>query len=482
MANDIKTQATKGVIWSFVERFSVQGVSFLITLIMARILTPSDYGLIGMLAIFMSLSQVFIDGGFASALIQKKSCTNKDFSTVFYTNIAISIVIYISLFIGSPFIADFYNQEILCSITRVYTVILIVNSLSAVNNTILTIQLNFKMQSLISLLSAIISGVLGILSAFKGLGVWAIVVQQMSASILRVILSFYYVRWFPDLTFSISSFKSLFGFGSKLLISSIISNLYVNIYNLFIGKKFSSAQLGYYTRATQFETLVSSNISSILTRVSYPVLSKFQDNDEVLVNVYRKYITLSAFIMFPIVLMLASIAKPLVIVLLTDKWSECITLIQILSFAYVFDGISVININLLSVKGRSDLVLRLEIIKKSIAFSILFISMFFDLNGICIGLVIYGCIAIVLNTMYTGKLLGYGMKKQSSDIGVYLIISTITAIFVAPLGYVISNCYISLFVSLLLYPTIYIGLSKMFNLSAYNKFVDILTGYVKNLK
>ena len=482
MSENLKYQATRGVLWSFVERFSVQGTSFLITIVMARILSPSDYGLIGMLAIFMSLSQVFIDGGFSSALIQKKDRTDVDFSTVFYINVLISSILYVCLFICSPFIAYFYNQPILNNITRVYSLNLIINSLCAVNNTKLIIDIDFKTQSKISLTSSIISGIIGIISAILGYGVWAIVIQQLSAALIRVCVSFVYVRWFPKLQFSKESFTSLFGFGSKLLLASIISSIYTNLYNLVIGKKFSSAKLGYFTRANQFETLVSQNVASILTRVSYPLLAKLQNDNETLLNVYRKYIRLSAFFMFPLVMLLCAIAKPLVLVLLTEKWSECIILIQILSFAYIFDGITVININLLSVKGRSDLVLRLEIIKKTIAFTILFLSLYFDLIGICIGLVLYNCIAIVLNCHYTGKLLHYGFIQQFRDVFLYFFYACLMAGVGLIFSSVISNSYIALAIDIIICPLLYLTCTKFSKLYAYFEFIKLFYQIVMKFK
>jgi len=473
VTSSLKTKAAKGVFWSFFERFSVQGVSFLITIIMARLLSPGDYGLVGMLAIFMSLSQVFIDGGFASALVQKKDRNQNDFSTVFFTNLGISCILYCALYLSSPYIASFYEQPLLESLTKVYSINLIINAFSAVNNTILTINLNFKTQSKISLISSVSSGILGVLSAYIGMGVWAIVVQQLSAALFRAFFSFYFIKWHPSFTFSRKSFDSLFKFGSKLLIASIISNVYANAYNLVIGKKFPAAQLGYFTRATQFMQLVSSNISAILTRVSYPVLSEVQDDNDRLISIYRKYIQLSAFVMFPVVMALCGMAKPLIITLLTSKWDSCIMLIQILSFGYILEGITVININLLSVKGRSDLVLRLEIIKKIIAFTILFISIFFDLIGICIGIVIYDNIALVLNTYYTGKILNYGYVKQIKDVAPYLILSILMAAITLLMGEFIENNYILLIADIMFCIVFYPISTKLFKLYVYQEARDM---------
>lgn len=469
MENSLKQQTAKGVFWSFFERFSVQGVSFIITIIMARLLTPDDYGVVGMLAVFMSLSQVFIDGGFSSALIQKKQCTQQDFSTVFYINISISILIYLILFLAAPYIAIFFNVPILTSLTRVYTLNLVINSIAAVNKTKLVISVDFKTQSKISLLSAFISGICGVASAILGAGVWAIVIQQMVSAVSNAVLSFVFVRWWPSLLFSKESFHNLFSFGSKLLIATIISSVYANLYNLVIGKKFPAQQLGYYTRADQFVQLISANITGILTRVSFPILSKMQDDNDRLLQVYNKYIQMAAFIMFPLVLGLCGIARPLILVLLTEKWSACIYILQILSFAYLFNGVAIINLNLLYVKGRSDLVLRLEILKKSVGFTILFITLFFSLEILCWGYVVTCLICFYLNTIYTKKLLNYSFFDQLKVILPYLVSSAIILAIAYSFSELIQNPYISLILSLTICPVIYAAMCKIMKLYAYTE-------------
>lgn len=471
--NNLKKTTTKGIFWSFFERFSTQGVAFFVTLVMARLLSPGDYGLVGMLTVFMSLAQVFIDGGFSSALIQYKDRTEEDFSTVFYVNLGISVVMYFCLALFAPLIADFYNQPLLEDIIIVYTTVLVVNSLAAVNKTILVINIDFKTQSKISLLSSSCSGIIGILAAMAGKGVWALVIQQVTSACLNVITSFYYVRWYPKFSFSLRSFRTLFGFGSKLLVATIISNVYSNLYFLVIGKKFSATQLGYYTQADKFVQLVSVNVTGILTRVSFPVLSKIQDDDDRLLRVYEKYIQFTAFIMFPLIMGLCGIAKPLILILLTDKWADSILLIQILCIANLFNGIAMINLNLLYVKGRSDLVLRLEVIKKSVAFSILFITIFFDMITICIGIMIYGFIGFYLNTLYTKRLLHYPFTAQVRIILPYLFNSIVMLVVTLVVCETISNNYVAFVVSLIACPAIYIGLSKIFRLYAYQELMGM---------
>lgn len=474
MNNNIKAQAVKGVIWSTIERFSMQGVQFILGIIMARLLTPDDYGLIGMIFIFMSISQVFIDGGFTNALIQKQNRSETDYSTVFYINIIISIIFYIILYLLAPYIASYFEQPLLKDITRIYSISLILNSLVAVNRTKLVIAVDFKTQTKISFTSALLSGIIGITYAWLGYGVWALVIQALTSSIFNIILSFYYVKWIPMWTFSYTSFKNLFSFGSKLLIASLISNIYSNLYIFAIGKKFSAYSLGLYTRADHFAQFASSNLGNILSRVSFPILSQIQDDNEHLVRAYKKYIQMSALIIFPLILGLCGVAKPLISILLSEKWIDCVILLQILCFCYLWNCITTINLNLLNVKGRSDLVLKLEMIKKSIAFTILFISLFFDLETICIGAAIYSFIAFYLNTYYTKRILQYGFKKQFLEISPYLITSFIIMIEGLIISYYITNPIVSLCSALIICPTTYITICCTLRFDAAMEFLNLI--------
>ena len=471
---ELRSQATKGVFWSFVERFSVQGVQFLIGIIMARLLSPHDYGLIGMLVIFMSLSQVFIDGGFSTALIQKKDRNNADYTTVFYINLVISLLLYGVIFLCAPLIAKFFSQPILTDVARVYCFNLVINSLAAVNRTKLLIAVDFKTQSKISLISAALSGVVGIYFAYHGYAVWALVVQGIVSAVLNVGLSFFYVRWLPALLFSVESFHSLFKFGSKVLLATIISSVYTNLYNLAIGKKFNSADLGFYTRADQFTSLISKNITDIINRVSLPVLTNIQDDDKRLVNAYRKYIQAATFLVFPLTMGLCGISKPLILLLLTDKWADTIILMQILSFNYLLGPITTVNLNLLYVKGCSDLILRLEIFKKSIAFTILIVSLFFSLEIVCLGLVVYSVIATYLNCHYTDKLLNYGFVTQMKEILPNILLSMVVLAESFLLSEIISDSLLSIVVSLFVCSLSYISMAYLFKVEAFREIMEIV--------
>ena len=471
---NLKTQAIRGTFWSSIERFSTQIVQFVLTIIMARLLTPNDYGLIGMLAIFISLSQVFIDGGFSTALVQRQDRTNEDFSTVFYINLSMSIFLYLILFFCAPLIAYFYKQPLLVPITRIYSLNLIINSLVAVNKTKLVINVDFKTQSKISLLAAILSGVLGILAALKGFGVWALVVQLLTQAVFNVIFSFWYVKWFPAKVFSIESFKKLFKFGSKLLVAQIISSIYSNIYNVVIGKRFTSSDLGFYTRADHFAMFAGGNISQIIQRVSFPLLSQIQDDDQRLLNVYKKYLQVVTFIIFPLIMLVFGTAKPMVLILLGEKWRGCILLLQILCFKYMWECVIQSNLNLLYVKGRSDLVLKLEVIKKSIAFTILAITLFFDLTVICIGQVIYALIALYLNTIYTKKILNYGFITQIKEILPWLILSLAIGFEGFFICNFLENKYLAFSVAIIACIITYIGIAFLLNFEPLKETVKLV--------
>ncbi|WP_320886802.1 lipopolysaccharide biosynthesis protein [Bacteroides clarus] len=412
----MKSKTVSGVLWSAVERFSLQGVQFVINILMARLLLPSDYGMIGMLAVFLQISQTFVDSGFSDALVQKKDRTETDLSTVFYFNIVISVLLYVLLFIGAPYIAQFYRMPELTLVARIIMLNLIFSSFTAVPKTILTIRIDFRTQSKISLISAIISGVVGIIMAYKGTGVWALVAQTLLNAILITFLFFCCVNWRPLRIFSKASFQGLFSFGSKLLFSRLIHALYYNLYAIVIGRQYSSIELGYYTRAEQFAIFPSGNINAIISRVTFPILSSIQDDDKRLALAYRKYIRLASFLIFPLMIGLAAIAEPLVSFLLTAKWSGIVILLQILCLDWMLDHLSQINLNLLLIKGRSDLSLRLEIIKKIIATFILIISIPYGIEIMCWGRVLYSVLATYMNSYYTNRLIGLSFKTQMRDV------------------------------------------------------------------
>jgi O-antigen/teichoic acid export membrane protein len=423
MAESLKQKTFKGLIWSAVGRFSVQGVQFLVMLGIARLLDPKDFGLVGMLTIFLAIAQSLIDCGFSEALIRKQGRTEADNCTVFYFNIVVSVLMYITLFAIAPCISEFYGEPLLKDLMRVTCVVIIINSFAIVQRVIYTAYINFRMLARVSFTSAVISGIVGVILAFNGYGVWTLVWQQIVEAIVNTVLLWWFSTWHPQLTYSWSSFRELFSFGSKMLFSGLLNTIYGNIYQIVIGKLFSASNLGYFTQAKRFASLPSSNIHGIIGSVTYPVLSSIQDEDERLADSYRKMLKVSAFIIFPLMCLLAGIAYPLVTILLSEKWNYTATLLIPLCFSMMWYPIHAINLNLLKVKGRSDLFLRLEIIKKILGISMLVITVPWGLLVMCYGTIVNSLIALIINTYYTGKLINVGFFKQMRDMYGTLIIS-----------------------------------------------------------
>jgi O-antigen/teichoic acid export membrane protein len=414
--SSIRGKTTKGIFWSSIERFSAQGIQFVLGIIMARLLEPSDYGIIGMLAIFLAISQSFIDSGFSNALIRKLDRTETDFSTVFYFNIAVGFFFYLVLFFTSPLIAWFYNTPILEVITRFVALNLLFNSLAGVHRAKLTIAVDFKNQAKATLIAVIASGVVGLVMAYTGFGVWALAFQSILNTGLNMVVLWILLRWKPSKVFSISSFKQLFSYGSKLLLSGLLDTVYKNIYTIVIGKRFQASDLGYYTRADQFAQFPSSNITGIFQRVTFPMLSDIQDDDERLKSVYRQYLRISAFVIFPLMCGLAGVAGPFVNLILSEKWIGVIPLLQLLCFSFMWYPVHAINLNLLQVKGRSDLFLRLEVIKKCVGVGILCVTVPLGIKAMCAGTIVSSFLCLFINTYYTGKVISVGFIAQMQDL------------------------------------------------------------------
>lgn len=440
---------------------------------MARILTPEDYGLVGMLAIFIAVSQSLIDSGFSQALIRKQDRSEIDNSTVFYFNIGVGAILYLILFLSAPLIASFYNEPQLVPITRIIGLSLVFNSLVVVQRALLTINLDFKTQAKASFVGVIISGSLGITMAYTGFGVWAIVWQQISNLAVVTVLLWILSRWKPIWAYSWKSFQELFSFGSKLLASGLLDTIFRNLYLIVIGKFFKASDLGYYTRAHQFTDFASSNITGIFQRVTYPVLCTIQDDDVRLSDVYRRLLRTSAFIIFPLMTGMAAVAKPMVISFLTEKWLFSAILIQILCFSQMWYPVHAINLNLLQVKGRSDLFLKLEIIKKTLTVIVLCITLPMGLIPLCIGTIFSSIIALIINTHYTGKLIHLGFLKQMKDLLPTLILSLATGVVVyLTVTYINMDSWVALSVGVIEGIVLYTGMAKILR---FNEFTELIT-------
>lgn len=405
----------RGIIWNSIEKILVKGSSFIITVVLARLLTPEDYGIVGMLAIFIALSNVFIESGFSKALIQKQDADDDDYNTAFLTNLGIAVLVYGLLFALAPLIARFYEVPQLVLISRVLFVNLIIVSCNIVQNAILTKEVDFKSIAKINFTGVLTGGVVGIVMAYCGAGVWALVAQTLATSVTRLFVFPFYSRWYPKLRFSLESFRNLFGFGSKLLLSGSMAVIVNNISTICIGKFYSQAQLGFYTRAVQFSEIISSIINDVVGTVSYPVLSNLQQSRDEMIRMYRQALLYTAMLTFPIMILIAILAHPLVLVLLTEKWLPCVVLLQILCLARMWTPISALNINILNALGRTDLTLKIESIKIAYGIVALIITIPIGVKAIVIGNLVTTVISFFVNTYYPGKLLGYGAMKMLKD-------------------------------------------------------------------
>jgi len=413
--------------WNLFERSYNQLIRFILNIILARLLFPSDYGMIGMITIFLAISQSFIEGGFVNALIQKQDRTENDFSTAFYFNIFVSLLFYLIFFLIAPLVSQFYNVPKLTNIMRVITISIIFNSLSIVPRSKLAIKLDFKKQAKATTAAITISGLLSIYLAKIGLGVWTLVVQTITLAFLNSLFLFILVKWKPRLLFSLKNFKDLFGFGSKLLIANLIDRLFRNIYYLVIGKFYTTDQLGNFTRAEQFSQIPVTNIAGVINSVTFPGMCELQDNTLMLKKNYIRNIKFAAFISFPVLLFLAFFAKPIILFTLTEKWIDVAPLLTLLAIAGLIYPINFLNMNLLLAKKRSDLYLKLVFITKTVTIVVLFITVKLGIPAIIYGQIAVAVISLFINFYYTNKMIDYGIGKQLMDI-IPLLVLGITSV------------------------------------------------------
>lgn len=412
----LKSKTIKGTAWSAADAFLGQGVTFLVGIVLARMLSPDEYGLIGICLIFNTVLSGIVDSGFSNALIRKKDCTDVDYNTMFVTNLIISIVLYALLFVSSPLVSQFFNRYELTSLIRVTGLVLLANALSITQITILTKRIDFKTKTKASLVSAIASGIIGIAMAFMGFGVWALVGQILSKQILYTICLWVLNKWWPSFTFSLKSFHYMWGFGWKLLVSGLLNNIWNQLYQVVVGKFYSSATLGQYTRGQEYASIFSSNLTNIIQRVSYPVLSEIQDDKHRMVEGYRRVIKMTMFVTAICMISLGAVAEPLIYCLIGPQWHEAATYLPLICISMSLYPLHSINLNMLQVLGRSDIFLYLEILKKIIGIIPICIGIFVDIYWMLIASILIGFVSLYLNSWYTGKALGYTFWKQLRDI------------------------------------------------------------------
>lgn len=444
--SDLKQKTKIGIIWNILEKVAVQGIGFILNIILARLLTPNDYGIVGMLTIFLTFSNVFIDSGFSRALIQKQDRTENDYSTVLIFNIVISIIIYIILFFASPAIAQFYKTPELLQLQRVFFLVIILNSLTVVQNAQLQINVDFKHIAIINSFSVILSGIIAIVAAYNGLGPFALVIQTLSKALISAIMFWIIGKWVPKTGFSKKSFKNLFGFGSKLLVSGLLSTTITNVYNLVIGKVYNPASLGYYTRAQQFPEITSGTIASVLNTTTFPLMSSLQNNKDELANTLKKLIKMTSMIVFPAMIGLACLSEPIILVLLGEKWLPASNLLFWISLSYIFTPLSILNMNVLNAIGRSDLFLKIDLIKIPFIILTMIITFPISMKAIVIGKAVTAFLWFYINGFLIGKFYNFGAFKQLWCSWKYIV----SAIFMGVIVIFIDKLVVSDVLSLIL--------------------------------
>ena len=473
MADNLKEKTAKGLFWSSVQNFSVKGFEFVLMLFMARLLGPKEYGTIGLLGVFMALSNLFINSGFGIGLIRKKDRTQDDLCTVFYFNIGMSIICYIILFIIAPYVADFYKIPVLSPILRVIGITLIIGAFNTVQVAVFNFTINFKTQAKISIVQSIVGGLSGLALAFLGYGVWALVWQRVITSIVACIMCWTHAKWSPSWIFSTKSFKELFNYGYKLVITGLISTLYNNVYPVIVGKFFSADILGHSSRASHWASFPSSNLTIILTNVTFASLAKIQDDDIRLGRAYRKMIRTAAFVIFPSMMGLSA-------VVLGPKWGLCAQILTIISFTYMLSPIHSLNRNLILVKGRSDITLKLSIIQKIIGLTLMLTAAIqFGVMAIFYAGLVASILMLFMNTYYTGKFINVGFWIQMKDITPTFILCVIMFAIVKLIIFAIPNIYVQLVVSILVGAGIYIGLAYMFK---FEELGEVLSMYKEMIR
>lgn len=454
--SDIKQKTKIGMIWNALEKIVLQVISFVLNIILARLLTPHDYGTIGMLTIFLTFSNVFIDSGFSRALVQKQNRTESDFSTVLIFNILMSCALYLILFFASPAIARFYKTPELLSLQRVFFLVIILNSLTVVQNAKLQICIDFKKIAVINTITTLLGGIIGILAAYNGLGPWALVIQSLSKSLISLILFWILGKWLPKTGFSKDSFKQLFGFGSKLLLSGLLGTTVTNVNNLVIGKVYTPSSLGFYTRAQQFPDLLTNTLTSVLNNATFPLMSSLQSNKDELVSVLKRLIKINSMFVFPAMTGLAVLSKPMILVLLGEQWEFTADLLVWLCFSNMFIAHNALNMNVLNAIGRSDLFLKVDCTKIPVIFITMAITFPISLKAVVIGKVVSCFIYFYINAFMPGKLFGFGPFKQLACSWKYILSTFIMGLGVALINYFISSDLLSLIVGVISGVAIYI--------------------------
>ncbi len=472
--SSLRYKTIKGVGWSAADAFLGQGITFLVGLVLARILSPDEYGLIGICLIFTTVLNGVVDSGFSSSLIRKNDANNDDYNTMFITNLIISIVLYVGLYFASPLISTFFDRTELTPLVRILGIVLIINALSITQNTILTKMIDFKTKTKVSFISATISGVVGIVMAYAGMGVWALISQVLTKQLLYTICLWIFNRWRPDFTFSRESFRYMWGFGSKMMLSGLLDNIWKQLYQVVVGKFYSPSTLGQYSRSKEYANIFSANLTSIVQRVSYPALAEIQDDKSHMVAVYRKVIKVTMFVTCVCMISIGAVAEPLIYCLIGPKWHEAATYLPLICLTMSLYPLHAINLNMLQIQGRSDIFLNLDIVKKIIGMAPLAMGIFMNIYWMLIGSIIIGIISFFLNSYYTGKWLGYSSWMQLKDVLSSYGIAFIIALSVYFLKYIFLSYWITLPIQIVVGIAVCIIVCEKLQLTEYLEIKNII--------
>lgn len=432
---ELRRQLIQGSMWVFLDQFGIQIVSFIVNLILARLLMPSDFGTIALFNVVINISSVLINGGLSSSLIRTPTIDNRDLSTVFWFNIATTMVLYFAIYNIAPVIAGFYHLSVLTNVIRVYSIVLVIDSFVGVQTVLFEKNLDFKTAFKIRFPSIVIGGMFGVFLALTGLGLWSLVLSALLQNLLYTIQYWFYSDWRPTFEFDYNKFKYHFVFGSRLTLSALLNVVFNNIYTIVIGKRFSEITLGFYNRAESLKNLPINNISIALNKVTYPLFVKFNDDDDKLRNAYRKVLKMVIFIIAPIICIMVIAAESVIGFLLGEKWLPLVPYFQIMAIGALFQPIHQYNLNVLHVKGRSDLYLWLEVIKKLLIVAIVLSSIGYGVLGLVWGQVVLSMISLFINTYYTGKFINYSMLQQLADLIPSILIACTIALMVWCIDY-----------------------------------------------
>lgn len=474
-----KMTVISNLVWRFAERCGAQLVSFIVSIVLARILAPEDYGTIALVTVFTAILQVFVDSGLGTALIQKKDADEIDFSSVFYFNFVVCLILYLGMFAAAPFIADFYGDVTLVPVIRILSLTIVISGVKGIQQAYVSRNMLFKRFFFSTIGGTIFSAVLGIAMAYAGFGIWALVAQQLSNTFIDTLILWITVRWRPTKSFSWTRLKYLLSFGWKLLVSSLLDTAYNNLRNLIIGKMYSSSDLAFYNQGDKFPKVIVTNINASIDSVLLPTMSSAQDDKERVKQMTRRAIKTSTYVMAPLMMGLAFCAEPIVSLVLTDKWLPCVPFLRIFCITYMFWPVHTANLNAINAMGRSDWFLRLEIIKKIMGMTILLSTMWFGVMAMAYSLLLSSVLSQIINSWPNRKLLGYGYLEQVRDFAPGILLAVIMGICVYFISFLHLPTIVTLLIQFIVGAAIYIGVSAILKLEEFEYLLGMVKSFLK---